>query len=88
MAETINNTNRKNSHSYESSKAEQLGDLYGRMKYLMEVCQAAELWRGYNEVWQALHDLETEVRFHKPASPPYGHRLTSLRDRVTIKHDG
>lgn len=59
---------------YRAARPDDLGTLHERMKAVIERGRAIELWRIDNDLWQAIHDLQTEVSFHEPASPPYGHR--------------
>ena len=59
---------------YKNTEPRQLGNLHQRMRYVMEVMQRIGHKRIGNELWQAVFDLQTEVMFHTPAEPPYGHR--------------
>jgi hypothetical protein len=65
---------------YEAAQADPLGTLHERMKAVIERGRELELWKIDNDLWQHIHDLQTEVSYHVPARPPYGRRiLTSHR---------
>jgi hypothetical protein len=68
------------SKQYEETPGKQFGNLHERMKYLLAVCRNKLLVD--DDVWQAICDLETEVRYHHPANPPYGRRTCSVDERV------
>jgi hypothetical protein len=65
---------------YDTAEPKQFGTLHERMKYLIALGRECRLWEMHNDVWQAIWDLETEVKYHEPASPPFGHRTVHLRD--------
>lgn len=62
-----------NSERYERTEPKFLGNLHERMKYVMAAMQ-----KHYqvvpSELWQAVHDLQTEVRYYEPVNPPFGKR--------------
>ena len=60
--------------AYNAAKPNPLGNLHERMKAVMERGREIELWKVDNDLWQHMHDLQTEVSMHEPAKPPYGHR--------------
>lgn len=55
----------------------QLGNLHQRMKLVMKVL-ANERDAVSNDLWQAIHDLEMEVKYTEPAKPPYSRRTANL----------
>lgn len=62
---------------YEETKPKQFGNLHERMRFAME------LMLRHNDVipaalWHAMYDLETEVKMHEPAMPPFGRRTQEL----------
>lgn len=63
----------KTAAKYRESIPKQFGNLHERMQYLMELarrnCKSLD-----NDLWQAIHDLETEVSYYEPQSPPFGRR--------------
>ena len=62
----------------DAAKPDQFGNLHERMKYLVAALHAHEGGPREGTLWQAVYDLETEVKYHKPANPPYGRRAVSL----------
>jgi hypothetical protein len=83
---------RATSAAYRAAQSKQFGDLHERMKYLMdkarsyaEQCRDCDTphdkrTRMFNDVWQALFDLELEVKYHVPAQPPFGRRVININD--------
>lgn len=67
---------------YLKTKPKHLGNLHERMQLVMELAQTAELYKTNNELWGAIHDLQVEVSYLKPASPPYGRRTQALSEYV------
>jgi hypothetical protein len=63
-----------NRQRYARAKPNPLGDLHQRMKAVIERGREIELWAIDNDLWQAIHDLQTEVSCMTPAKPPHGHR--------------
>jgi hypothetical protein len=61
---------------YSAAKPDDLGNLHERMKAVIERAQEINLSRIDIVLWHHLFDLQTEVSFHEPALPPYGHRHT------------
>ena len=59
--------------TYEATAPKQFGNLHERMKYVMALLEA-EKDNVSDKLWHAVFDLETEVKFHTPAEPPYGRR--------------
>lgn len=59
---------------YLDAKPKQFGNLHERMKLVMELLKD-DRDSISTELETALHDLETEVSYHKPAKPPYGRRI-------------
>lgn len=56
-----------------------LGNLHQRMKFVMSLLQ--EHKDAVPDVlWHAVHDLEIEVSYHKPAKPPFGRRLVNTAE--------
>ena len=70
---------------YESAQAKQFGNLHERMKLAIVLCRERELWKD-NNLWQAIHDLETEVSFHVPADPPFADRVVPLVFELGRRH--
>jgi hypothetical protein len=60
--------------SYHAEKPDALGNLHQRMKAVVERAREIGLSRIDNDLWQAIHDLQTEVSFYVPARPPFGRR--------------
>jgi hypothetical protein len=68
----------KRSKPYDSAVANQFGNLHERMKFVLEAMQRAEKATPDSiphDLWHGVFDLETEVRGHVPAEPPFGRRL-------------
>ena len=70
----------------EDSSVDTLGNLHERMRAVRTLAQ--KYWetlsndegrRDYNNLYQAIWDLETEVSFYEAANPPYGRRETPAR---------
>jgi hypothetical protein len=59
---------------YESAVPDLLGDLHQRMKYVMALLHKQGPEAVGNDLWHAIWDLETEVRFYEPRRPPFGQR--------------
>lgn len=59
---------------YMQAQPEQFGTLHQRMKYLLQVANAANLAWMCPTVWNAIWDLEMEVKNHEAATPPFGSR--------------
>jgi hypothetical protein len=49
-------------------------DTVVRVWATMERAQEIGLWKVDIQQWHHIFDLQTEVSFHEPASPPYGRR--------------
>jgi hypothetical protein len=60
---------------YRAAKPDALGDIHERMKAVIGRAREIALDRIDKSLWHAIHDLQAEVSFHEPASPPYGHRF-------------
>ena len=60
--------------AYRNSMAEQFGNLHQRMKWLIETIQRQAEWVIPSDVWQAVHELESEIKHHVPAKPPFNLR--------------
>jgi len=58
---------------YLAAKPKQFGNLHERMKYALELMRS-DYDAVPSRLWHALCDLETEVKFHVPANPPFGRR--------------
>jgi hypothetical protein len=65
--------------SYRAEPADSLGNLHQRMKAVVRRGSEIELWKIDNDLWQFIHDLQTEVSFHVPARPPFGRRFHKAR---------
>lgn len=66
---------------YQQCKPNQFGSLHERMKFVIskiEGLSQRERENFDNDLWHAIYDLETEIKYHKPASPPYGRRASQL----------
>jgi len=78
---TLNSQDRATAEAYAAANAKPYGDIHQRMKFLMEKLEEArksdEFDKNYNELMEAIFDLETEVKFYAPRKPPYATR--SLR---------
>ena len=59
---------------YKKCNPVQLGNLHQRMKYVMAIMRRLGQDHVDSALWHAVFDMETEVKFYKPASPPFGHR--------------
>lgn len=73
--------------AYKASEPKQFGTLHERMKYLVRFVQED----GHaipHDVVTAIYDLETEVRYHAPAKPPFGRRMVKLTSATKPKKKG
>ena len=80
----LTSKNIKNRESYHLAKPVKLGTLHERMEYVIVLMQT------YHEevpqdLWHAIYDLETEVSFHKPQTPPCGGRTQPSHATETRK---
>lgn len=76
----ITATNRQTAAAYEAAEPKQFGTLHERMKFLVKLIQDARLdSAGPTElaIATAIYDLEAEVMYHVPASPPFGKRVVA-----------
>lgn len=71
----LTRSDREIERAYEAAKPDSLGNLHERMKAVIERGREIELWKIDNNLWQHIHDLQTEVSMHEPAKPPFGHRI-------------
>jgi hypothetical protein len=76
----INGVDRATRAAYECAAPRQFGTLHERMKYLLECARRCRLHQFDNDTWQAIFDLETEVAYHRPASPPFGRRAVVVAE--------
>lgn len=57
--------------AYRDAEPQRFGTLHQRMKWLINAIQS----HGENvipfDVWNAVFDLEAEIKHHVPAKPPY-----------------
>ena len=67
---------------YRAAEGKPFGNLHERMKLVLDLAGEAVLYRGHPALWQALHDLATEVSYHEPAEPPYGRRPIRKKARL------
>lgn len=63
---------------YRLCAPKQFGNLHQRMKLVMGYLSVSDRKLIGNDLWQALFDLETEVSYYEPVSPPYGQRTKQL----------
>ena len=73
----LTDDNLKCMREYKKCKPVCLGNLHQRMKYAMEIMRRLGQDHVDIALWHAVFDLETEVQFFEPASPPFGHRSKS-----------
>lgn len=66
---------RNRTTTYDQAMPRQFGTLHERMKYLIECARRARLHEHDNDTWQAIFDLENEVRYHPAAHPPHARRV-------------
>lgn len=62
---------------YRQCKPNQFGNLHERMKFVINKLNELsnkEKENFDNTLWHAIFDLETEVKYHEPAKPPYSRR--------------
>ncbi len=77
MAKIITRAQEAVADRYRDARPRQLGDLHQRMRWVMEVARKDKAAGALgNDLWQALHDLQTEVSYHEPARPPFGKRAS------------
>lgn len=69
----LTRADREREQSYFRAKAKQFGTLHERMKYVMSLMPANASTMD-STLWHAIYDLQTEVSFYEPVSPPYGRR--------------
>lgn len=63
------------SAAYEATPPKRLGNLHERMKLVVALmCDERQRALVSEPLWLAVWDLQTEVRYHRPATPPYGRR--------------
>ncbi|WPJ96860.1 hypothetical protein SH580_03960 [Coraliomargarita algicola] len=60
---------------YEKAAPNQFGNLHERMKYLLSLIENIEEESPNADVKWAAYDLETEIKYHSPANPPFGTRV-------------
>jgi hypothetical protein len=75
----ITDKDRAIAEKYNNAKTNQFGNLHERMKYVMAQLTEQSASTIGNDLWQALFDLQTEVSFYEPQSPPYGRRIHAER---------
>ena len=63
-----------NIRSYENSEPKQFGNMHERMQHLIQCAQKSGSRNMPEGIWDAIYDLETEVKNHKPINPAYGSR--------------
>lgn len=69
---------KQNKCSYDKKPARLFGDMHERMKYLIRLMPQRSIeWceETIEAIRDAAYDLQTEVRMHEAAWPPYGRRL-------------
>lgn len=68
---------------YKQTEPSQFGNLHERMKYLISLIEEDSFAKDkkYHDIRVAVYDLETEVSFTYPASPPYGQRYYPLDNK-------
>lgn len=62
---------------YFQSEPKHLGNLHERMRYAMDLLEQ-ECETVGDALWDALFDLELEVSYHVPQTPPYGQRGVNM----------
>lgn len=79
-------TDRNRDLCYRETKSRQFGNLHERMRYAIELLAQHPDLEG-SELANALYDLETEVSFHVPATPPYGRRTIPAVETLPTRKD-
>lgn len=59
---------------YHAAKPAVNGNLHERMQRVMTLAWIAQLHKSHRDLWDAIQALQLEVKYHKPADPPYAHR--------------
>lgn len=75
MGRRLTNKDAAARRHYDRARAAQFGTLHERMKFLIDCARRCGLDKFDAATWHAIFDLETEVKYHKPATPPYGRRI-------------
>jgi hypothetical protein len=63
-----------NADSYSRTEPKQFGNLHERMQFLMKCATAHGQQNIPNDMWHAIFDLQTEVKYYEPVNPPFGKR--------------
>jgi hypothetical protein len=66
---------KQNSRDYEKAGAKQFGNLHERMQFLMVCAKTHGEKTVPTDIWNAIWDLEAELRHYKPINPPFGKRI-------------
>lgn len=84
---------KRNAQTYAQESPKQLGNLHQRMKFVIRALEEARGWKTsepdpefdnfYHDLVFGIFDLETEVKFYKPAKPPFARRQIPLLLRRT-----
>lgn len=74
MKETTS-TEKSYAKAYDQTEPKQFGNLHERMQYLMACAKAHGEQTVPSDMWNAIWDLQTEVKHYKPVNPPFGHHV-------------
>jgi hypothetical protein len=70
----------KRRNAYLTIEAKRMGNLHERMRYLVKCLRGCTTDMVPEDFREAVYDLETEVMFYAPASPPFAKRTALLSD--------
>jgi len=70
----ISDQEKKNSQDYDEAVPAKFGDLHQRMKSLIKCAYKHGQKQIPSDLWDAIWDLQTEVRYYKAINPPFGKR--------------
>ncbi len=87
-ARLITDADKKTAAAYENSNPKQLGNLHERMQYVMACLEKARADGKVelpHDLYQGIFDLATEVKYHTPATPPFGRRVVTLSKKPSKK---
>ena len=73
---SITSNENKIAVKYENTVPDQFGNLHERMQYLMCCAKKYGTTGMPSEIWHAIWDLQTEVKYYEPVNPPYGQRVS------------
>ena len=73
----LNQSEIHRAQKYQLAEPKQFGNLHQRMKLVILLMQKERELMPH-DLWNAIYDLETEVKYHEPAKPPYARRTQNL----------